>query len=393
MKNRLLLLLITICLIPLSVVAESKSVTVKYTEKSNVTSYKTTINNQTGSLLVNGKKVVFSTSVEANGKSIVVIKANNEASNWISNINGEGSYYYVGILDNNTLINGNLISSIEVDNQLVKAYSSDGSLISSDKNKVAVNNTNVYFNFENIPVVKKNKVNLNIFGGGRVIIDGNIYTESTQIELEDNATMIFVADSKFFLNQVIINGNDVTNLLDNNKYTYSFFPEDTLSVYFNPSPEEEKVEEEYTINGYIKKNGLPVANATVILHSEERTTVTDANGYYEFENVPRGEHELLVVTEEQDALGYVKFMVEKNEDKKTVKTVKNNVTTISVHEESTEIGMDLLIDDNYSIEIDNVRNAEVAKSGGFSPWFLLLIIPVTILIIILVKRKDKQENN
>ena len=149
MKNRLLLLLITICLIPLSVVAESKSVTVKYIEKSNVTSYKTTINNQTGSLLVNGKKVVFSTSVEANGKSLVVIKANNEASNWISNINGEGSYYYVGVLDNDTFINGNLITSIGVDNQVVKYYSTDGSLLSSEKEKVSVNNTNVYFSFEN----------------------------------------------------------------------------------------------------------------------------------------------------------------------------------------------------------------------------------------------------
>ena len=58
------------------------------------------------------------------------------------------------------------------------------------------------------------------------------------------------------------------------------------------------------------------------------------------------------------------------------------------------MGMDLLINDNYSIEIENVRNAETTKTGGFNPLFLLLIIPVAILIIIiLVKRKDKQENN
>lgn len=48
-----------------------------------------------------------------------------------------------------------------------------------------------------------------------------------------------------------------------------------------------------TVKGYLTdKNGEPIANNRIELHSELRTAVTDANGYYEIKNVETGSHKL-----------------------------------------------------------------------------------------------------
>ena len=52
----------------------------------------------------------------------------------------------------------------------------------------------------------------------------------------------------------------------------------------------------YDITGQITdENGVPIAGLTVELHSTPRTTVTDENGWYYFEEVETGEHKIYVL--------------------------------------------------------------------------------------------------
>lgn len=80
----------------------------------------------------------------------------------------------------------------------------------------------------------------------------------------------------------------------------------------------------FTLCGYIKDtNGNPIANATVELHSNPRTTTTDENGYWEFKNPEVGNHTLTAyvngtkIYESKLAVsktGYTKEVVMENEN-------------------------------------------------------------------------------
>lgn len=54
-----------------------------------------------------------------------------------------------------------------------------------------------------------------------------------------------------------------------------------------------------TVKGYLKyKNGEPAANKKVEIHSTVRSAVTDANGYYEINNIETGSHKYTVLNDD-----------------------------------------------------------------------------------------------
>ena len=54
-----------------------------------------------------------------------------------------------------------------------------------------------------------------------------------------------------------------------------------------------------TVKGYLTyKNGEPVANKKVEIHSEVRTAITDADGYYEIRNIEAGNHKYTVFNDD-----------------------------------------------------------------------------------------------
>ena len=58
----------------------------------------------------------------------------------------------------------------------------------------------------------------------------------------------------------------------------------------------------------LTKTGVPLPGLTVELHSTPRTTVTDENGWYYFEDVEKGEHTVYVyfnTNESQVALSLI----------------------------------------------------------------------------------------
>ena len=58
-----------------------------------------------------------------------------------------------------------------------------------------------------------------------------------------------------------------------------------------------------TVKGYLTyKNGEPVANKKVEIHSEVRTAITDADGYYEIRNIEAGNHKYTVFNADGTAL-------------------------------------------------------------------------------------------
>ena len=85
--------------------AESKNILVKVEETSNVLNYTSTVEEGSTSLIVDGKTISVNANDNSNNKDIKFIKTTGEANNWISELNGEGNYYFVSMFDNESLIN------------------------------------------------------------------------------------------------------------------------------------------------------------------------------------------------------------------------------------------------------------------------------------------------
>lgn len=113
--------------------------------------------------------------------------------------------------------------------------------------------------------------------------------------------------------------------------------------FFNNLPKTEvetKVETaKFTLSGYIKdKDGKPVANATVILHSNPRTTTTDENGYWEFKNPEIGEHTLTAYVNGEKIYEAKLTVTENSYNKKVVMNDERyNVETKTIAPETGDV--------------------------------------------------------
>ncbi len=389
MSKKILVLLIALVSF-INVYAESKNVTVKYQEKNNTTVYSSNIVNKSASFYINNQTINVKVNATANSQ-IKIIRVTGDALNWISSSNS--NYYYIFTEKDNEILNNSNIYEISTKNRIINAFNTSGQKIASEKEKVNTSGSEIYFSLDNIPEVKYTDITLNIAGKGRVIINGDVYTSSTSVKVLPESIIIVVSDSNYIFSQGFINSVNITDHFINNQMTYTFKDNDTLNISFNEIPVEVS-EETYSVSGYITKNGIPVQNAKVILHSEERVAYTNEQGYYEFENVENGEHEILVLTEEETALGYMKFVIEKNEENKlTTKREENKVTTILLNNEANEINMDISVEENYNLTVTNVSdNVTKTEEGSFNPlWLFLLAIPIVIIIIIFLTRKKQKD--
>ena len=99
------------------------------------------------------------------------------------------------------------------------------------------------------------------------------------------------------------NGNYIVSLYD---YTYDEKDEFRSMIYYLTVEDSIKT----TITGVIKdKDGNPLKNHTVELHSTPRTVKTDENGYFKFESVEEGEHTLTIIDPDGNKLATKKINV------------------------------------------------------------------------------------
>lgn len=98
-----------------------------------------------------------------------------------------------------------------------------------------------------------------------------------------------------------------------------------------------------TVKGYLKyKNGEPVANSRIELHSSIRTTVTDADGYYEITGVETGSHKLSFIGSDGADLVTCDLSITKPNEDSAVVTYKA---------EDAQVSIDLSVTDVLKIDV------------------------------------------
>lgn len=174
-------------------------------------------------------------------------------------------------------------------------------------------------------------------------------------------------------------------------------PELTDEPPVKPAPKVITVEEPEpvitgTVKGFLKmRDGRPLANVRLELHSKLRVTYTDSKGYFEFKNVALGNHKLyladLKISDKKILLNTLQVATTGEEIKyipisQTVKELE--ATQITLTETEPEKEVEMIID--FELPQD-----EPEKKTPIWPWLLLLL-----LLIILRRRhilnqeKDKQ---
>lgn len=150
-----------------------------------------------------------------------------------------------------------------------------------------------------------------------------------------------------------------------------------------PEPEPEKPIITGTVKGVVKlKDGTPLANARLELHSKPRVTRTNSKGYYEFTGVPLGKHKLyladLKFSDEKILLNTVEV------EKENSRTNLSELAKIRKGEivEATNIEL---------TEAENIKEvniiADISLSTGENPKFPWWIIPLLLIIILIIRRR------
>jgi len=385
-----IVLIISLLFVFSVVKAESKNILVKVEEIKNVTNYTSTIKDGGASLNVDGKTLTISTN-NSNNNKITIVKTSGDALKWISDINGVGNYYYVSMFDNESLIN-----SVSIQDASFNIYDLNGNLITNDVSHYNVNLGEFYIklNDKDQTDIKNNNeytiINLLIEGNGKVIIDGKIYTKSTSVPLKKDSIFLFMADTDYRFSKLYFDSEDITSLVINNRYEKNKSISKDIKVIFKKNT---VIESDTLINisGYVKMNGLPLQNVKLILHSKELTTVTNNDGYYEFYGVSLGNHELLVLTESNKAIGYISFNLEQNGDS-TYKTINNNEQVVNVDSGFDSVNIDLVVKDDYVLDFENVDSYLKKDSNRANIlWFIIpvLIVIVVIVVVVMLNKKNK----
>lgn len=135
------------------VYAYSKDIEVKYEKKTNVILNKATINNNTVSLVFDNQTFQISSSL--NNVEVIIIKAQNEAYNYINSKTNSNQNYYISFYQNNKKISDPK-AKIKITNseKMLNIFSNEGTLLYK-------NNTNISLNRNDYFATITDKVNLN----------------------------------------------------------------------------------------------------------------------------------------------------------------------------------------------------------------------------------------
>ena len=145
-----------------------------------------------------------------------------------------------------------------------------------------------------------------------------------------------------------------------------------------------------TITGtLLDSNGNPMAGYVVELHSEPRTTITDENGHYSFDNVDYTNHELIVKTTEGDKVA--DFQLSFSEGRKFNTAVTNEGVDITYTSSTDTVNIEIeLVADQNSAAISNVSAVEKADTGASRSgigsiilWIVGVIIAVLLIALLI----------
>jgi hypothetical protein len=163
-------------------------------------------------------------------------------------------------------------------------------------------------------------------------------------------------------------------------------PEQEVKI-IEPQPVEEPTLG--TVEGVIKmRNGRPLANTRIELHSDPTATVTDQNGYFKFDNVPLGQHKLYIADLSVANEKILLTSIEVNKrDKTSIIPIQSNrieATEIFLSEQEPNETIEMIVD--YEIPVESEEKSEF-------PWWVLLIFLLLLFLILRRRRKEEEEEN
>ncbi len=172
--------------------------------------------------------------------------------------------------------------------------------------------------------------------------------------------------------------------------------EDILSEYFGGDVSQVGGTR-YDLTGQITdENGVPLPGLTVELHSTPRTTVTDDNGWYYFDNVEKGEHTIYVYYNSNESDVALKLIDESG----TALAAETSVIYFdtSVSRTSTFI-LNMSVNEEGAVTIERVESypavfsTEGSNAGSEYIWWILAGAAAILFVFffILFKRRRKKD--
>ena len=124
-----------------------------------------------------------------------------------------------------------------------------------------------------------------------------------------------------------------------------------LDTYVAPS------EPEYgTVSGYLTdENGNPIPNVLVELHSDVRQTYTDADGYFEFTDVPAGEHMIYILDDRFESASNLTVAISS--------TVDGVCTEDTCGGDELDDGLKVEVGESQELTISFVAQADMTDDG------------------------------
>lgn len=212
----------------------------------------------------------------------------------------------------------------------------------------------------NTTVPASHHIAVNFNNGGAVKKDDRELAAGDSIEVSRHQDAAFTLEPKdsYKILSVAYNGSDVTDQVKNNRLTLPKISDDgTLQVSYIPSDVSPDENYRFVVRGRIVRNGEPLANTDIELHSEVQQTRTDDNGQFVFNSVPEGRHELFAM-ENGQVIGTADFRIDRtgNLDGVEMDTLPDGTIEIVTNIQVKTIELNLTLrETEQELTIDNVN--------------------------------------
>jgi len=243
-------------------------------------------------------------------------------------------------------------------------------------------------------------------GYGEVLIANYaLIASGTMLTLDRNTQQeyIFRAKSGFETDKALYNGKDITSEIEAGRWVAPKLTENsTLSVSFKTSTEKPS-NIRYVVVGQVTFNGNPLANTKLELHSALKTTVTDKDGKFRFDDVAESYHTLTAINE-GITVGYVEFNISKSEiSGLAMNKLPEGSFEVLISNDFTNVRFDFELQKSGKMDLKTVApitNKEdlkdFPKTGDDTPMIMLIILCLLSLVVIFIsvfKRERKGQKD
>ena len=226
----------------------------------------------------------------------------------------------------------------------------------------------------------------------KVFYEGSSGEEFTVARLSQPRLLVR-AESGKVIKSVTLNGVDVTALLHGGYLDLEPVYEDkVITVTTEDAPSTPAGT--YTVKGKVTLKGQPLANVELELRSSLKTTSTDKDGNFQFNDVEPGNHSLTALRDGK-VIGYLSFTLKKDSSA-NLTLFENGNYSISVDQNSAGVELHLTLDEKTGTLVPTnaltIQNPSTPQTGDFSNlqfwWLLLLISAACIVVLETYRRKE-----